>query len=339
MGKNHNAQYNNLMLTSVRFRLFIIFLAATTALLVIIQPLFANQQELAVSTEVESGTLYDNASIQSDQNAAGGQFVLFDEGDPSPPNDITYGRRYPTTSTRNPNNVGQITVTPGTYDRVLFDGMIRLAEAGTYVFRDCEVRGRSWGIVHIANSGANVTMEHCTLKRGTPTPAESSSGSGVIHGNYTGTFRYNDISGMGDGMQVGGDNVLIEHNWIHDLAYVWWGGNPNDCATATHNDGIQIYANSNNIRILNNVIDLPLPSDGPCGNGAVFAQGAGQDGQIRGNTLRNGGYTLHLQDGSYAVTGNKIKPGKWGTHNIHNDVVLTEWSNNTNETTGAALNP
>ncbi len=283
--------------------------------------------------EAEDGSRDGSVELATDSLATKGKYVVYGNTEPEPP-DVAYGPRYATTSTRTGE---QIAVTPGTYDRVLFDGMVSITQAGNYTFRDCVIRSSSWGVFHVSNGSANITMEHCRLERKSPAPASGSSGSGVIHGTYTGTFRYNDISGMGDGVQMSGDNILFEHNWIHNLAYVYWGSNPADCGTATHNDGIQLYGSAQNVRILHNLIEPPSAVESPCSNSAIFAQGAGQSGEIRNNILRHGGYTLYIEHGTYAITGNKITPGKWGTHRILSGVTVTEWNSNTNESSGATL--
>lgn len=215
----------------------------------------------------------------------------------------------------------------GSYLRVLADdvrlegvhikGGLHITGGGTVTVRNSIIEGGHgwWGIVYNGNASNFLDISDSTLRwREGSSPSGGSAGSGVIHGARKSRIVRNDISGMGDGIQVAGDAV-IEQNHIHDLFH----------NGVVHNDGIQFYAGTNH-QVRFNRFETPYNS---MTNGVIFTQGSGIGTmRIEGNYIDGGGYQLHLQNGRIAVVDNTFGPNKqWGTHRV-TGATVSEWSGN-----------
>ena len=106
----------------------------------------------------------------------------------------------------------------------------------------------------------------------------SPDGSCVTSQNYV--ARRVDCHGVGDGMYIAGNNVVIEDSYIHDLA---------SCG-GCHTDSIQATGGEN-ILIRGNTIENAYEQTGVLKLGAE--DGRLHDVLVEGNLLNGGGYTVY----------------------------------------------
>lgn len=108
------------------------------------------------------------------------------------------------------------------------------------------------------------------------------------------------ILGAGDGIDVEGDNIIVQDSYIEIRP-----------AGGGHSDGVQLASGGANVRLLRNTIVLTTPSTSP-----LFWSGAPGPGVvIAGNLLSGGPYSLRIGGNSGAgaqVTDNVIARGSWG---------------------------
>lgn len=180
---------------------------------------------------------------------------------------------------------------------------------------------------------STITVQDCTLRwREGDTPDVSSGGGAFQVLDYlTFTIQRCDISGTADGMQLGGDDTLVEHCYIHDLATL--GTFPNN----THNDGIQVFSGSRMI-LRENRIDIGF--DGLHQNAAIFFQPQESDvvpgPTITGNYLSGGGYTLRFEADTTdaVVTDNvfvELGGGQFGDGYVNAPATIATWSGNVHD--------
>lgn len=210
--------------------------------------------------------------------------------------------------------------TPGTVieNRRVID-VIR-PNAGNITIRNCILLG-GWFAVDATSSASGLVIEDCTVIGG--------ANSGIALTNVTGaTIRRNNVSGGSDGMKVGGSNITVMDNYIHDL----------DTTEESHNDGIQCSSTTGLI-FRHNWIESP---DTSCI--AMFqGQGSWTNVLIENNHLTGPGYPLYAagSSGSYIqVKDNSF--GTWGFGPVSdwNAAGLGNvWSGNYLASTGAVVNP
>ncbi len=221
-------------------------------------------------------------------------------------------------------------------DHLFIRGGVDVYGGGTTTLSNSIVEygaGDEMGILMRGGSGALV-MTDTTIRRAPGTTASVGNGRGgvQISGGHSMTLLRNDISGLPDGMQLAGDNLLVAWNWIHDLAMV--GSYPNN----THNDGIQLYSGSN-ITIANNRIEIGATA--PYSNGALFFQGSGIGNvRIESNYLDGGGFPMRFETGTVSVINNVIGPNRlYGNKLVGPAATVVEWRDNLDLATGGAVTP
>ena len=330
-------------LTKQQFQLlvFVVGFAAIGALLLII----GRAAGPYASVEPESAQL-SGVTTLSDTTASGGTYLKFGSGQSELPPSGTYPARGSVgfqgdtstlkvinststapagTSWNTTYNYLTVTGSNVTLNKVWVKGGVYVTGGGTITIRDSIVEGGgSWFIFHMTSTAGRLDAENVTFRWKNGIINEGTTGSGVIQitGNHDDTRIVRcDLSGNADGIQMAGDRWVITDNWIHDLAMV--GTYPNN----THNDGIQMY-NGTGHTIARNRIEIGAQA--PYSNGAIFTQGSSIGSYaIRDNFLNGGGYTLHLQNGIAAVTGNVFGPNSlYGTHLIRAEASVSEWSGN-----------
>lgn len=209
-------------------------------------------------------------------------------------------------------------------DGVYIMGGLDFYGSGTLTIRNSIIEGGhgGWQTIMLRDTGNRLELSDSTLRwdpAGIQSPG-SGPGSIQISGRHSVSIVRNDISGMPDGIQVTGDDIVITDNWIHDLITLGEG------STATHNDGIQLYESSTNVLISRNHIDIGVVEGHS--NGAMFASGP-SSGELSNNYLAGGGYSLRLTGGEWAVAGNVFGPDHLFSYATIADVELDEWSDNT----------
>lgn len=308
--------------------------------------------------EPETGTLGNDAAPQYVSGASGGSVVQFSMGtavNPTPtPTPTTYpavgavgykGNMSALTTissaatapagTYYDSQYGylQINVTNFTLDHVYIKGCLDFYGSGTLTITNSIIEPGygTWCGVVSRSDGAVLHMSDSTVRWRAGSNPDVGNGAGTVMamGTTTMVLSRNDISGMPDGIQVNGDNNVIEYNYIHDLAAI--GTYPNN----THNDGMQIF-DAQNLIVRYNRIDLN-GYDGMHQNAAVFFQnlGSGVFGspQIYGNFLDGGGYVLRI---GTAATGVVVRDNvfenltgsQYGYYDIVNGVSIHQWTNN-----------
>ena len=180
-----------------------------------------------------------------------------------------------------------ISVADTVIENRLIDDAIR-PDADGIIIRNC-VLTAGWFGVDATSAATNLLIEDCTIIGG--------ANCGIaLNGMVGATVRRCNISGGADGMKVGGTDITVRDNYIHDLAQ----------AAESHNDGIQCSSGTG-LSFLHNWIASP---DTSCI--AMFAgQGTWTDVLIQDNYLTGPGYPLYAAgaDGTYI----RIQTNTFGT--------------------------
>jgi hypothetical protein len=226
----------------------------------------------------------------------------------------------------------RITAANVTLDGVYVHGGIHHMGSGTLTVRNSVVEGGYgwWGIVHVqSDTTGRIDFADSTFRwRRDSRPSGGASGSGVLHNVRSGSIVRCDISGLGDGLQLSGSNIVVRNNHIHGLYQ--------DPEGRNHNDGIQIYSGTN-YQIVGNRFEIGAAK--PWSNGVIFTQGSNIGSlMIEGNFINGGGYQLHIQAGQATVRNNVFGPDRlWGTHRFTGSGSSAAWSGNTTSG-GASVN-
>jgi hypothetical protein len=99
------------------------------------------------------------------------------------------------------------------------------------------------------------------------------------------TLRYNDWYWWSDAVQLGGNNILVEGNYIHDQVYY----------SGDHTDAIQHFGGGRHVTIRHNTLEVSTPQTSPL---ALFQDGnAGSnsydDVLVEDNLVAGGGYCFY----------------------------------------------
>ena len=211
------------------------------------------------------------------------------------------------------------------------------------------------GFVRVA--GSNITFKNCIFRGGTPSgnnalldtesgtntivedsefvPAHPAATIDGIWTKNTKIYRAN-IHGSVDGMKAG-SNTLVQDSYIHDMS--WFASDPNQGGGATHNDGVQAFADSAGITLEHNTIDMSTSKDP---NAAL--QDAAPNTTVDNNWLDGGGCTLNFADQGTTLTGLTVTNNRFGRHSqyqcpilISNSVTLHKNSGNVWVDTGKPI--
>lgn len=198
--------------------------------------------------------------------------------------------------------------------------------APNVTIENCKITSNDWWVVIVEPGVTGATVQNCTIN-GTGTGPQGQVG---IAGQ--GNFLQNNIFNVENGVDVRGDNTLIQDNYIHDLSA---SGDP-------HYDGIQIGGGVSNITVRHNTDISPADA-----TSAVYI--ANNFGSVNGvvvedNELAGGGYTAYSDQktasGSGTISGvqfvnNKLEKGSYGYDAISNNSVV--WQGNTDLHTGQTV--
>ena len=180
---------------------------------------------------------------------------------------------------------------------------------------------------YVKVTGSNITFKNCIFRGGTPsgnnallnteggtnTIVEDSEfvplhPAATIDGVWTKNtklYRVN-IHGSVDGIKAG-SNTLVQDSYIHDMS--WFASDPNQGGGATHNDGVQSFADSSGITVRHNNIDMSTTKDG---NAAW--QDSSPNSVVDNNWLDGGGCTLNFADQGATLTGLSVTNNRFGRH-------------------------
>lgn len=146
-----------------------------------------------------------------------------------------------------------------------------------------------------------------------------------------------NIHGSVDGVKTE-SNVTIQDSFIHDMSY--FKSDPNQGGGDTHNDGVQAWADSSNLTLKHNTIQMNTTTD----NSAL--QTSASNMHIDSNWLTGGGCTINI---AAQATKAKSLSNIWITNNrfggssyncpilISNKTTLTQNSGNVWDADGKAI--
>jgi VCBS repeat-containing protein len=195
--------------------------------------------------------------------------------------------------------------------------------APNVTIENCKITSDNWWVVIVEPGVTGALVQNCDIN-GTGTGPQGQVG---IAGQ--GTFLHNNIYNVENGVDVRGDNTLIQDNYIHDLQA---SGDP-------HYDGIQISASVSNVTVRHNTDISPDSA-----TSAVYVAndwGSVSNIVIDNNELAGGGFTVYsdqktaARGGTGTVTGvqftnNKLESGHYGFDAITDNNVV--WQGNTDLT-------
>lgn len=224
-------------------------------------------------------------------------------------------------------NSGSITTTAigQVIDAKNVSGMITVEHNNVTVKR-CKVTGSNYYQIYIKENVTGCIVEYCEIDN------KSSGGQGI---NGQGTFRRNNIHHCSDGINVAGDNTLIEDNFIH-----------NSAGTAdSHIDAIQADGGFKNLTIRHNTII----NENSQTAGIMLDNywGPIDNVLIENNVVKGGGFTIYLNEANdqadkvtnVRVLNNRLGKGYWGYFDVRaNAGFVPTLSGNVDFTTGAAVN-
>ena len=208
-----------------------------------------------------------------------------------------------------------------------------VVNAPNVTIRNSKIRSNSFYVID-NNSTGLVVEDSEILNR--PVSGQPNCHNGISEANFT--VRRTEIAGCENAVGIGGDNVVLEDNYVHDLdttgpSYVW-GNDP-------HTDGIQMDPGSDNIVIRHNSID-------PTTTGATSAIIMGVNGsqsnvRIEDNYLdgRGASYALYANrqtSPNIFVNRNRMQRGVYGyTACVRLGVTVTQFDENRDAVTGALI--
>ena len=177
--------------------------------------------------------------------------------------------------------------------------------ADNVTIRDCKiVNSGDWMGIYIPDGNTGAVVEYCDIVGGV---------NGI---SGTGTFRFDDISQVENGINVYGPS-LIADNYIHDLS-----GGPD-----AHYDGIEINGGGGTTIRHNTIINDHSQTSAVMINNDF---GAVPGIIIDNNYLAGGGYTIY-SDGRFSstdpitgvqITNNYIGEGYWGYYAFFNNTPV-----------------
>lgn len=205
---------------------------------------------------------------------------------------------------------GLVINTPGAVISGLdIKGMVTI-NAPNVTLQNCKITSDSYMVVKIGDGITGTVVQNCSI---------DNLNAGGIGISGQGKFLANDIQHCADGINVAGDNTLIQGNYIHDM-----GG-----TAGSHFDSIQADGGFSNLSIINNTV---LNEYGQ--TGALMLDnywGPIDKVVIDGNLFYGGGYTIYINEmGSgqpgggpitnVSFTNNTVGGGYWGDFNLRSDL-------------------
>ncbi|MCP3390676.1 right-handed parallel beta-helix repeat-containing protein [Bradyrhizobium sp. CCGB12] len=201
-------------------------------------------------------------------------------------------------------------------------------DAPNVTLRNCKITYDGFYVVLIKGGVKGTVIQNCELDN-------LGSGGQCIAGQ--GSFLRNNIRNCADGIAVGGNDTLIEGNYIHDMRGT----------AASHFDGIQADGNFSHLTIRHNTII----NDNIQTSAIMVDNYAGpiDDVLIENNLLIGGGYTVYLNEigkgqlGGGPVTNvtfinNQLAGWHWGGLDLRTELGnMPTISGNINKTTGATI--
>ena len=176
---------------------------------------------------------------------------------------------------------------PGTYTNLDIHGFVYVTAPNVTlqnsIIRGGVATGDTALVTDVTGQGTNFVLRNSELVPEHP----SVFIDGIAGWDYTAVGL--NIHGTVDGAKIFGNNTSIRDSWIHDLVY--YASDPNQNATGSHNDAVQILGGAN-LSLVHNTLEGG-------GNSAVQvtqSHGTVSNFSLRDNWLSRGACTVNLQD-------------------------------------------
>jgi chitodextrinase len=209
-----------------------------------------------------------------------------------------------------------------------------VVNAPNVTIRNTRIRSNAMWVID-NNSTGLVVEDSEIINR--PVSGQNNCHNGIGDANFT--VRRTEITGCENAANFGGDNIVFEDNYVHDLdttgpSYVW-GNDP-------HTDGIQMSPGADNIVVRHNWID-PSPGGGVTAPIIMGVNGSQSNIRIEDNYLdgRGASYAIYLprQQSTVYVNRNKMYRGYGYTACARLGFTVVEFNGNVDAGTGALLTP
>jgi hypothetical protein len=191
----------------------------------------------------------------------------------------------------------------------------------------------------IDNNGTGLRVEDSELLN-KPTAGQNNCHNGIGSSNFT--VVRTEITGCENAADIGGDNITMTDNYIHDLdttgpSYVW-GNDP-------HTDGLQMSPGADNIVVRHNWIDPVSGSGGGTSAIIMGVNGSQNNVWIEDNYLDGRGtayaiYANRSPSTNVNINRNRMLRGIGGyTACVKLGNTVTQFADNQDFTTTAAITP
>jgi hypothetical protein len=210
-----------------------------------------------------------------------------------------------------------------------------VVNAPNVTIRRSRIRSNAMWVVDNSSTGLVIEDSEILNNPG----AGNNCHNGIGDSNFT--IRRSEITGCENAANIGGDNVTMVDNWIHDLdqvgpSYVW-GNDP-------HTDGLQMSPGADNIVVRHNSID-PIPSGGCTSPIIMGVNGSQSSVWIEDNYLDGRGcsyaiYANRSPSTNVNINRNRMLRGVGGyTACVRLGTTVTAFNGNVDDATGAAIAP
>jgi hypothetical protein len=204
-----------------------------------------------------------------------------------------------------------------------------IINAPNVTLKNCKVTNSGNNVVLIKPGVTGALVKNCEIDN-------LSAGGQCIAGQ--GTFLHNNIHDCADGIDVRGDNTLIQGNFIHRM----------NGTADSHLDGIQADGGFSNLTINHNTVINEQNQ-----TSAVMLDnywGPIDTVAITNNLLVGGGYTVYINEvakgqagggpvTNVTVANNRIGRGYWGTLDVRSELGHVPIVSGNVSTTVGALSP
>jgi hypothetical protein len=219
--------------------------------------------------------------------------------------------------------------TPGTVIEGLNITGSVIINAANVTLKNCSITSSDYDVVLVKPGVTGAVVENCNINN------QSSGGQGIAG---QGSFLNNNIQNAADGIDVRGDNTLIQGNYIHNMSGT----------SGSHLDGIQADGGFSNLTIDHNTV---INEQGQ--TSAVMLDnywGPIDKVAITNNLLVGGGYTVYINEvakgqagggpvTNVTVTNNRIGRGFWGTLDVRSELGHVPIVSGNVDTTTGRLSP
>jgi hypothetical protein len=211
-----------------------------------------------------------------------------------------------------------------------------VVNAPNVTIRNSRIRSNAMWVID-NNSTGLVVEDSEIINR--PVSGQPNCHNGIGDANFT--IRRSEITGCENASNMGGDNIVFEDNYVHDLdvdgpSYVWGNG--------PHTDGIQMSPGADNIVVRHNSID-PGPAGGYTSAIIMGVNGSQSNVWIEDNYLdgRGASYALYANRSASPnvnINRNQMYRGTYGyTACVRLGVTVTAFNENRDAVTGALIGP